>query len=1416
MATSGVKVLMIGKRFSLPYEVTYLENLNGLFSTIAQFNPDVILTSKFIPGQLNNVGYSLRKKWIHVDENSDDASVIRAVESCYVHNLHHKGQYEDKHPLVSVYGGTYNTGDFLRDTYQSLKDQTYPNWEYVVIDDCSSDKTWDRLCELASEDVRVRAFRSARGLRKIGAVKDLATRMAKGEFLVELDHDDMLVDTALDEIKKAFMENPEVGFVYSNCSNFFENGTFHRFGKDGFWEKYYRETEYRGKLWLECVNPDIYDRFGPDFRQQFGWFLTVGPNHVRAYRAKTLFELGGYNPNLPVADDWDMFARFFLYSKCLHVDKMLYLYRFLDNWQNTTFKRNQSIQDHMEHGRAFYAEEFKKFNEKRLAGEQKTPAVVPPKENTLLTVTIPALVERMREGVIPVMADLFDQAKGKPVEIKVLLDNRKVTLSEKRNQAIANAKGKFITFVDDDDKVEPDYIDKLLEAIRDNHDADCIVFDVMVHGFRKEPKVCKYGKDLTHKEDPTAFYRWPNHVMAFRTEISQRYKYEVSRSGLDEDTRWASRAKQDIGKEVRIDKVLYHYMYDPKTTTQIKPRLQALMELFPGPKGCPVGEPGEKGEPGRSYGAADMSVIVLEAVPTELTVKCLRSVRKYAPKAEVILVANGCEPMEEAVKLADKMVRLPANIRFAAGMNRGVMEATKPLVCILNNDAEFVDGTPERLAAAVQDSFQIVAPYSNRAKPPQGDVPQDRVPPSDVPVPMVVGLCLVCPTDLYRELGGFDARLDTWEDDDFCERARVLGYRCKVVGGTYVAHERHATFKALGEDVQAIMEKNGAIFKKKHPVIRVVAIAKNEEKCIQGFFEQFAGVTTDWCLLDTGSTDKTVQIAKAMGVNVATGGLKDFASARNEALDLFSKGADWIVMFDPDERLDEAAIRNLKELVFRTEFDIFLAPLQAVNKDGSRQTFVPKPFLFRAKPEIRWVFRVHEKLIGSTKQAVVKNAMIDHLIVLHEDGRRQSASGMYDALMREEPYFTDPAYKAEMLKKWPILDYDRMDDERLAKIVAGPLVSVVIPTFQRPELLEKAVKSALAQDYVNLEVIVVGDCDPTLALRPADRLRVLNLSKNHGAGGAVPRNVALMMAAGELIAYLDDDNEWLPDHVSSVVGALVGAEASYAFSSMSVDGKDLGFTEPKKFGIDTSCVVHRKALIRQFGWWKDRVEGGYAHDWEFFSRWAASGVKWACTKKPTLLYNADSSGQKEFLLSLAAAENNTGKWPYKDDTEQYPYGDETTYKLAAEFLDGHGDVEDWGCGVAWAKRFFQKSKYVGVDGTRSKWADVVGDLRLVQSRPDCLLMRHVLEHNFDWRAILKNALASFQKRMVLVLFTPFEETTKVLANNNIGVPDLALPKKELLELFGGVGWKEQSLKTNTQYGAETVFFLERVAAPVEV
>ena len=101
---------------------------------------------------------------------------------------------------------------------------------------------------------------------------------------------------------------------------------------------------------------------------------------------------------------------------------------------------------------------------------------------------------------------------------------------------------------------------------------------------------------------------------------------------------------------------------------------------------------------------------------------------------------------------------------------------------------------------------------------------------------------------------------------------------------------------------------------------------------------------------------------------------------------------------------------------------------------------------------------------------------------------------------------------------------------------APPLISVIIPTLNRPELLvERALSSAFGQTHPNLEVLVVVDgpdpgTEATLSHIQDPRLRLHVLPFNSGPSDA--RNAGIQLSRGEWIAFLDDDDEWLPDKLA--------------------------------------------------------------------------------------------------------------------------------------------------------------------------------------------------------------------------------------------------------------------------------------------
>ncbi len=104
----------------------------------------------------------------------------------------------------------------------------------------------------------------------------------------------------------------------------------------------------------------------------------------------------------------------------------------------------------------------------------------------------------------------------------------------------------------------------------------------------------------------------------------------------------------------------------------------------------------------------------------------------------------------------------------------------------------------------------------------------------------------------------------------------------------------------------------------------------------------------------------------------------------------------------------------------------------------------------------------------------------------------------------------------------------------------GPMVSMLIPTFNRPRYLSEALASALNQSYKNLQVIVINDggedVSGVVSSFGDSRLTFINRKENRGK--AFSLNEALIRAEGKYIAYLDDDDLYYPNHIETLVDAL--------------------------------------------------------------------------------------------------------------------------------------------------------------------------------------------------------------------------------------------------------------------------------------
>lgn len=185
-----------------------------------------------------------------------------------------------------------------------------------------------------------------------------------------------------------------------------------------------------------------------------------------------------------------------------------------------------------------------------------------------------------------------------------------------------------------------------------------------------------------------------------------------------------------------------------------------------------------------------------------------------------------------------------------------------------------------------------------------------------------------------------------------------------------------------------------------------------------------------------------------------------------------------------------------------------------------------------------------------------------------------------------------------------------------------PLVSVVIPVYNRENTILRAVRSVLRQTYSNIEIIVVDDCstDSTVSvINSCDdkRVQLIALPHNHGANYA--RNRGIERARGEFIAFQDSDDEWMEDKLDKQIRYLTEENMKAVFSPyilceegqcriipkdyQSSDIYKEGLQEKLKRGnaVGTPTLIVKRDVFFQIGMFDEKMDR--LQDYEFVIRY---------------------------------------------------------------------------------------------------------------------------------------------------------------------------------------------------------------------
>lgn len=239
-------------------------------------------------------------------------------------------------PIFSIFTPSFNSFEKILRAFNSLKSQSLTNWEWVIIDDSPNESNFQFIKENLANDNRIRIYRRFENNGYIGNVKNEAVSLCRGEYVLELDHDDEILPFVLKESAELFDLKPEIGFIYMDFINIYENGNNFWYG-DHICKGYgsYYCQKYNDK-WVYVYNT-------PNINNITLSHLVCCPNHPRIWRKDVLIKIGNFCEYLPICDDYEIILRTALNTKIAKIKKFGYIQYMNNENNNFSLIRNSEI-----------------------------------------------------------------------------------------------------------------------------------------------------------------------------------------------------------------------------------------------------------------------------------------------------------------------------------------------------------------------------------------------------------------------------------------------------------------------------------------------------------------------------------------------------------------------------------------------------------------------------------------------------------------------------------------------------------------------------------------------------------------------------------------------------------------------------------------------------------------------------------------------------------------------------------------------------------------------------------------------------------------------------------------------------------------------------------------------------------------
>ncbi|QYK54622.1 MAG: glycosyltransferase [Fimbriimonadaceae bacterium] len=426
--------------------------------------------------------------------------------------------------------------------------------------------------------------------------------------------------------------------------------------------------------------------------------------------------------------------------------------------------------------------------------------------------------------------------------------------------------------------------------------------------------------------------------------------------------------------------------------------------------------------------------------------ECLRSLEESRDLFERVIVVDDAGSDDAAERALEfdfvHLISHSENVGFAAACNTGLKLVESKVVIFLNSDTLIPRAGLIRLVESLEKSSDIgaTAPCSNNVAYFQKVEPTYSTlqgvdlfandfanrSAEDEDVSMLVGLCLAMRTEFMKDLGGFSTEYGKgmFEDNELSFRIQESGKRLVLSSRSYIHHKGSQSLQRLELNPAVLLRQNEKIFLDRHlklvrdgyashlpgerrePIhfnqdrhpeairdricrlakeadISLCMIVRDEERVLDSCLSSVADVFSQKIIVDTGSTDRTVEIAKEHGAEVYDIEWPDsFAQARNESLK-YAKGK-WIFWLDADDTLPIETAEQILQAAIHAPDHVhgFVVPVQFVDGPDGQGTRVDHVKLFRNLPGLEFEGRIHEQILGSLRKHGCEIQRIN-AVVLH-------------------------------------------------------------------------------------------------------------------------------------------------------------------------------------------------------------------------------------------------------------------------------------------------------------------------------------------------------------------------------------------------------------------------------------------------